>query len=74
MSEIDFHSIYSDPFVAECCQGYSDGRCKDSPDPSSNRHPAYIHGFINGRDDIGHHHGQTAQQRRDAFHQLRGDT
>ena len=67
MTDIDFHSIYPDPMDAECCHGYYDGRRKDSPAPSSNRHPAYIHGFINGRDDIGQRHGQTAQQRRDAF-------
>lgn len=64
----DFHAIYPDPLDAECCNGYFDGRRPDSPEPSSNRHPAYIHGFENGRDDAGIRlHGETAQQRRDTW-------
>ena len=65
---IDWHSIYSDPLDAECCEGYNDGRRPDSPEPTSNRHPAYIHGFRNGRDDAGiapRH--ETAQQRREIW-------
>lgn len=68
MSRPDFHAIYDDPLDAECCEGYFDGRRPDSPEPSSNRHPAYIHGFRNGRDDarITPRH-ETAQQRRDIW-------
>ncbi|MFN7002168.1 MAG: hypothetical protein ACK4NW_01915 [Roseinatronobacter sp.] len=67
MSRPDFHAIYPDPLDAATCEGYYGGRRIDSPDPGPNRHPAYIHGFINGRDDIGVKHGQTAQQRREAW-------
>lgn len=48
----DFHAIYDDPLDAECCEGYYDGRRPESPEPGPNRHPAYIHGFLNGRDDM----------------------
>ena len=57
----------------ECIQGYRDGRDLDAPDPSSNRHPAYIHGFLCGRDDILVSNGtramplRTAQQARDTW-------
>lgn len=71
MSEIDWHRIYADPFDAEMCSGYYDGRRLESPEPSSNRHPAYVHGFINGRDDIGVKHGQTAEQRRQGLKMIR---
>ncbi len=67
MATPDFHAIYADPLDAEFCAGYYDGHRIDSPDPSSNRHPAYIHGFLNGRDDIGIRHGKTAQQRRETW-------
>lgn len=68
MTEIDWHAIYPDPLDAECCNGYYDGRRPDSPEPSSNRHPAYIHGFRNGRDDAGiTRRHETAQQRREAW-------
>lgn len=67
MSYPDFHAIYPNPLDAECCNGYYDGRRINSPEPSSNRHPAYIHGFINGRDDIGIRNGETAQQRREKW-------
>lgn len=49
---INWRAIYPDEFDAEICEGYYDGRMPDSPEPSSNRHPAYIHGFLNGRDDL----------------------
>jgi hypothetical protein len=66
MTAPDFHSIYPDPIDAEVSHGYYDGRRPDSPEPSSNRHPAYIHGFRNGRDDAGiTRRYETAQQRRD---------
>lgn len=67
MSKPDFHAIYPDPLEAECCEGYYDGRRPDSPEPGPNRHPAYIHGFMNGRDDIGVRHGKTAQERRETW-------
>lgn len=50
MTKPDFRAIYS-RLDAECCEGYYDGLRPDSPEPSGNRHPAYIHGFRNGRDD-----------------------
>lgn len=53
MSRPDFHAIYADPVEAELCSGFYDGYRKESPEPGPNRHPAYIHGFRNGRDDIG---------------------
>jgi hypothetical protein len=65
MSEIDWAKVYPDTLDAECAEGYYDGRRPISPEPSSNRHPAYIHGFRNGRDDAGitpRH--ETAEQRR----------
>ena len=66
MSDPDFRNIYPDEVDAECCAGYYDGRRKDSPEPSSNRHPAYIHGFLNGREDAGiRMRPETAQERRD---------
>jgi hypothetical protein len=65
---IEWHKIFMDPLDAECCNGYYDGRRTDSPEPSSNRHPAYIHGFMNGRDDARiTPHGQTAAERRAAW-------
>lgn len=65
MTDIEWNKIYPDPLDAECCQGYYDGLRKDSPEPSSNRHPAYIHGFRNGRDDAGiTPRIETAEQRR----------
>ncbi|MGN7867733.1 hypothetical protein [Paracoccus sp. 22332] len=65
MGKPDFHAIYPDPLDAECCEGYWDGRRHDSPEPSGNRHPAYIHGFRNGREDAGiAERCETAQQRR----------
>ena len=68
MTDTDWHKLYPDELDAECCAGYYDGRRPDSPEPSSNRHPAYIHGFRNGRDDIGMtRRFETAQQRRDIW-------
>lgn len=68
MTEINWKEIYPDPIDAECCEGYYDGRRPDSPEPSSNRHPAYIHGFRNGREDAGIcRRDETAQQRRDLW-------
>ena len=32
-------------------QGFLDGYCLDSPEPSDNRSASYRHGFANGRDD-----------------------
>lgn len=67
----DFHSIYPDPFEAELCEGYYDGRRLDNPEPNGNRHPAYVHGFFNGRDDAECSRGirrfprKTAQQKRE---------
>lgn len=68
MADINWQEIYPDPMDAECCEGYYDGRRPDSPEPSSNRHPAYIHGFRNGREDAGiSRRDETAQQRRDLW-------
>jgi len=65
MTRPDFHRIYPDPLDAECAEGYFDGWRQDSPEPSSNRHPAYIHGFRNGREDAGiTPRFETAEQRR----------
>ena len=38
---------------AEMMEGYRDGRedTRDEPPSMSNRSPAYIHGWLNGRDD-----------------------
>lgn len=47
----NFRAVYPDPLDAECCEGYYDGRRPESPEPGPNRHPAYVHGFLNGRDD-----------------------
>jgi hypothetical protein len=65
----DFHAIKNvSALDAECMEGYRDGRRKDSPEPSSNRHPAYIHGFRNGRDDAGiTRRYETAQERRNIW-------
>lgn len=65
MSRPDFHQIYDDPLDAECCAGYYDGRLPDSPEPGANRHPAYVHGFLNGRDDLHHKPRKSAQAIRD---------
>lgn len=72
MTQPDFSSIYDDVIDQECCAGYYDGRRKDSPEPSGNRHPAYIHGFSNGREDAGiRKRPETAQQRRDLIAGIR---
>ena len=63
----DYKKIFDDPLEAELCEGYYDGHRPESPEPGPNRHPAYIHGFINGRDDIGIRHGDNAQQRREKW-------
>lgn len=71
MGEIDWHSLYADPLDAECCHGYYDGRRPNTPEPSSNRHPAYIHGFRNGRDDAGiTKRNETAAERRAAWEMI----
>ena len=62
MGKPDFHALYSDPLDAECCEGYYDGSRPDSPEPSGNRHPAYIHGFRNARDDRASTPRRTADQ------------
>ncbi len=51
MKKPNFLEIYENEFYAELCEGYYDGMRPDNPEPGSNRHPAYIHGFLNGRDD-----------------------
>ncbi len=53
MKRPDFKAIWPNELDAEVCEGYYDGMRIDSPEPGPNRHPAYIHGFINGREDIG---------------------
>lgn len=64
----DFAAIYPDPLDAECAEGYFDGWRADRPEPSGNRHPAYIHGFRNGRHDAGiRRRPETAQQRRNLW-------
>lgn len=68
MTKPDFHAICDDVIDAECVEGYWDGRRKESPEPGPNRHPAYIHGFRNGREDAGlARRYETAQQRREIF-------
>jgi hypothetical protein len=68
MKEIDWHKLYVDELDAECCHGYYDGCRQDSPEPSSNRHPAYVHGFRNGRDDARiTPRNETAAERRKAW-------
>jgi hypothetical protein len=65
MAGIDWKKHYPDPCDAECCEGYYDGFRKDTPEPNSNRHPAYIHGFRNGREDAGiTPRIETSEQRR----------
>jgi hypothetical protein len=72
MGKPDFHAIYADPFDAECAEGYFDGRRRDSPEPGTNRHPAYIHGFRNGREDAGiTPRFETAQQRRQIWRMIK---
>lgn len=72
MTKINFHSIYHDPIDAHTCEGYWDGMRKDTPEPDSSRHPAYILGFRNGREDAGIcRHEKTAQERRDALEYIR---
>ena len=48
----NFKEIFGNTLDAECCEGYYDGRRMNNPEPDPNRHPAYIHGFRNGRDDL----------------------
>ena len=63
--EINWTNLFPNPLDAEVAQGYRDGTRRDSPEPSANRHPAYIHGFKNGREDAGIlPSGETAQERR----------
>ncbi len=61
---MDLSKVFPNPLDAQCVEGYFDGKDIANPEPGPNRHPAYIHGFMNGRDDIGIKHGQTAAQRR----------
>jgi len=35
----------------EMTEGYVDGRNLNNPMPGDNRSEAYVHGFLNGRDD-----------------------
>ncbi len=51
MNKPNFLEIFGNELDAELCEGYYDGSRTDSPEPGPNRHPAYIHGFWNGRDD-----------------------
>lgn len=68
---INWAAIFPDELDAECCEGYYDGRRPDSPEPSSNRHPAYIHGFRNGRDDARITlRPESAQERREIWAQI----
>lgn len=67
MSKPDFAKIYRSPIDALVCEGYYDGSRRDSPEPGPNRHPAYIHGFRNGRDDMHGKPSRTAQEARDAL-------
>jgi len=77
MGKPDFKEIYDSEFDAELCEGYYDGRRVSSPEPGSNRHPAYVHGFMNGRDDIGRRSGmpprtsRTAEKKRQSLRYLR---
>lgn len=66
MTKPDFKAIYSKEFDSELCEGFYDGRRPSSPDPGSNRHPAYIHGFWNGRDDSEVSSGVRCRPRRTA--------
>lgn len=36
----------------EFMEGYFDGRDKNTPEPSGNRHPAYVHSFKVGRAEL----------------------
>jgi len=71
MTKPNFASFYTNPLDAECAEGYWDGRRLGGPEPGPNRHPAYIHGFKNGRDDAMCSRGlqkfpaRTAQQARE---------
>lgn len=67
MTGFDWHKVYADPLDAECCHGYFDGRRPDSPEPGINRHPAYIHGFRNGRDDLRGRPSRTAEDARQVW-------
>ena len=59
----------------DCFLGYAHGHDSDYPEPGDNNSRAYVHGFENGRDDSGiRKHGQTAQERRDAWAQIVKDT
>jgi len=49
---------------AEVQRGYDDGRDLSCPDPTSSCHPAYVHGFLNGRDDEEIERGLIEQPRR----------
>ena len=42
----------ADPLDAEFAEGYRDGRNPDCPEPSGNRHPAYVHSFNVGRAEL----------------------
>jgi len=73
MTKPDFAKIYPDFIMQQVCEGYYDGRRPDSPEPGTNRHPAYIHGFRNGRDDyrcsarLQKWPSRTAQESREAL-------
>lgn len=62
MSDINWKEIYPNGLDAEICEGYYDGRRLDIQNPSSNRHPAYVHGFMNGRDDLCGRPRKSAQE------------
>ena len=51
IGEIDAYSIWSG-LTAEFCAGYLDGRDPSTPEPSANRHPAYLHSWEVGRAEI----------------------
>lgn len=62
MTKPDFRKLYQNIIDAECRSGYWDGRRPCSPEPGPNRHPAYIHGFMNGRDDMTKRPRKTAAE------------
>lgn len=67
MSAPDFKSIYAKELDAELCAGYYYGRRKSALEPNSTHHPAYVHGFLNGRDDLNHIPRKTAQELRETW-------
>jgi hypothetical protein len=67
MTSPDFKNIYAKELDAELCAGYYYGSRKSTPEPTNKDHPAYIHGFLNGRDDLNHRPRKTAQELRETW-------